>query len=158
MSRSRVSLFISLLLILAACAPHPTESVLPTSTNLQSPLPTPEGPSPTPFSPKEGYGGVTGEIVLPPQWRNATVYIYACPFSGTEEEGFFVLEPSIHPKAIVGPDGRFQMDNVPAGAYVFVVGPTPEQAIPITKDKDRPMVFQVVSGQVLDIGKADLTR
>lgn len=156
MKRCQVFLLIPFLL-LAACAPQSTESPLPTPAALRSPLPLPEIPSPPTVTLAEDLGGVTGEIVLPPRWEFQTLYIYACPFSGTEEQGFFVLEPSIHPQAVVGPDGKFQLSNVPPGAYVFVVGPTPEQAVPITKKGyNRPAIFYVSAGQILNIGRADL--
>jgi len=162
--------FAGLLILLAACTPRIVKSPLPTPTILiiKSPLPTPTAlVSPLsvrqvtplrPLTPQPGMGGIQGQIA--PEsvgWAGRELYVYASPFSGSEggQEGFYILEPSIHPNTMMNPDGTFQLAKVPPGDYVLVVGPSPEGAVPI-QESGRAKIFHVAANQVLDLGKVNL--
>ncbi|MHB1318517.1 MAG: hypothetical protein ACYCYF_07870 [Anaerolineae bacterium] len=90
-------------------------------------------------------------------WKGHNISIYLCPFYGTESgtDGFYILEPSIHPSGEVAATGDFQVAGVPPGKYAIVVGPTPDDSIAVTAD-GRVRVVEVVAGQVLDLGELDL--
>jgi hypothetical protein len=150
---------LSLLIILTACC------IPPSPTNGESPLPSPPSPeSPLLDTPpvtypapdvEKGMGVISGKIIGPSSWRGKEVYVYAAPFYNTEgEDGFYVLEPSIHPGTLVGPEGRFQL-NVPEGEYVIIAGPSPEEGIVFQKS-GRPEVFRITAGQTLDLGTVNL--
>lgn len=90
------------------------------------------------------------------QWRGREVRIYAAPYQPMKDgTGFFILEPTVHPSAVVNADGKFRLNNVPPGAYVFVAGPTPEDALAI-RESGQPKVFQVEADQTLELGRVDL--
>ena len=113
----------------------------------------------TPAAPSaNNTGGLQGYMTSQPsEWSGKDVTVYACPFQAAAngKDGFFILEPSIHPQAIVNKDGTFQIQNVSPGAYVIVAGPTPEEALAI-QDAGIPKVVHVTAGQVLDLGKFEL--
>jgi hypothetical protein len=69
----------------------------------------------------------------------------------------YVLEPSIHPHGAIGPGNVLQVENVPPGKYVMVIGPTPEEAVPIRVDGEA-QVYDVVAGQLLDLGAIALEK
>lgn len=144
-----------LLVILVACAPRLSESPLSTPRIFESPVPTEIAAYPQMIDLEEGMGAITGRFKSLP-WAGGEIYVYACPFFGpSNKEGFYILEPSVHPSATVKSEGIFQLVNVPPGAYVLVVGPSPEQAIAF-KESGRIRVFQVKPGQTLDLGVVDL--
>ncbi len=115
-------------------------------------------PKPTQIKPKPGTGGMRGVIVnLDAFWKDRTVYVFAAEYVGNEQgEGIYVLEPSIHPYTTVDPGGFFQINDMPPGEYVLVVGPSPEEAIAVRKD-DKATIYKVVEGDVLDIGSINLS-
>jgi hypothetical protein len=140
----------------------------PTDEAFESPiLPTPTAAvvvlpeaSPPVLKPEAGLGAATGAIVAYPSgWGSRTLYAFFSPFySGDRpDEGFFVLEPSVHPRAEVSLEGSFGRADIPPAKYVIVVGPSAEEAIPIS-DGGRPRIFEIVEGQVLEIGPVDLTQ
>lgn len=148
-----------LVTVLSACAPRVEESPLPTTT-FESPvlIPTVDAPS---LALEEGKGAIRGRLSvesLPGSWKGRELRVYACPFLGpSDEEGFYVLEPSLHPSAIVNPEGSFYLFNLLPGAYVIVVGPTPEEAIAF-QESGLTKVFHIQAGQVVDLGEVVLTR
>lgn len=148
-----------LITILSSCAPRVGESPLPTKA-FESPglIPTVDAP---PSILEEGKGAIQGKLSigsLPGSWKGRELRVYACPFSGpSDKEGFYVLEPSVHPSAIVNPEGSFRLLNLLPGAYVIVVGPTPEEAIAF-QESGLTKVFHIQAGQVLDLGEVALTR
>jgi hypothetical protein len=143
-------------------APSPTDEafespILPTPTAAVVVLPE---ASPPVLKPEAGLGAATGAIVAYPSgWGSRTLYAFFSPFySGDRpDEGFFVLEPSVHPRAEVSLEGSFGRADIPPAKYVIVVGPSAEEAIPIS-DGGRPRIFEIVEGQVLEIGPVDLTQ
>jgi hypothetical protein len=121
---------------------------------------SPPAPSATlpPLVVEAGSGGLKGVLVAyPPGWEGSTLTVYLAPFYAgeQEDEGIFVLEPTVHPSVEVGPGGAFQLGTIPPGQYVIIMGPGPENALAIQSD-DRPQVFEVVAGEILEIGEIDL--
>ena len=152
-----------LLLDIGACERSPFESPLPATPHL-SPLPGQEYQMPNatlpPLTLKQGHGGAKGIIVEhPSEWTGKQLYVYFCPFySGQQSnEGFYVLDPSIHPSTHTTPRGEFQLGNIPPGKYVIVVGPTPEESIPV-RDGNRPRIFTILENEILEIGQVSLRR
>jgi hypothetical protein len=146
-----------LVFLLAACVPMPTLSPLPTPI-AAAPSASPGGTDTAAALPAKDSGRVQGHIVSQPSfWTGKPVTVYACPFqvAANGKDGFFILEPSIHPQAVVNQDGTFQIMNVPPGAYVIVGGPAPEEALAI-QEAGIPKVVHVNGGQVLDLGKVEL--
>jgi len=163
MSRTLITLL--LLVFLAACAPipSPTQSPLPVPTATLAPIQETASPSPlltpqSPQAPKEGMGAITGRIsARTASWEGQEVTVYACPFTPNKEGtgGFFILEPTVHPRAAVALDGSFQIPDVPPGAYVIVAGPVPEEALAYRKT-DQPAVVEVSAGKVLELGDIEV--
>ena len=150
-----------LLWVTAACGmPEPEKeddfASPPATQAFESPL----EPSPTlpPLVLEPGSGGAKGALVTyPPSWEGSQLIAYFAPFYADEggEEGMFILEPSVHPSVEVGPGGVFQLGDIPPGQYVIVIGPGPEGAQAI-QGVDRPQVYEVVAGEILEIGEIDL--
>lgn len=140
-------------------APSPTteaftSSLLPTGTSLP---PTATLPA---LIVDPGFGGAQGVIVTyPPSWDGQELFVYFAPFypGEKEDEGIYVLEPSIHPVANVDPSGSFQIGNVPPGEYVLAVGSAPEQALMIL-DGNRQRIFEVIEGRILAVGQIHLDQ
>lgn len=85
------------------------------------------------------------------------MHIWAAPFvEGENGQGIYVLEPSVHPSAELAPGGVFQINNVPPGKYVLIVGPVPEDAVVIRKDGN-PWVVEVKPDEVTDLGSINLS-
>jgi len=133
----------------------PTDvSVQPSSTAelFESPL-LPE-PTLPPLTVEPGSGGAKGILAaFPPAWTGMELTVYFAPFYPGEEEdggGIYVLEPSIHPSAKVHSDGAFQLGDIPPGEYVIAIGPEAESAL-VIQDEDRPRVFEVQEGEILEI-------
>lgn len=110
-------------------------------------------------TPTEDAGIIQGRLkmnALP--WQKSDLYIYAAPFVSNEpngDEGFFMLEPSIHPSAQVAASGMFQIVNVSPGAYVLVIGPTPESAMAL-QESGHPRIVRLEANQILDLGEVSL--
>ncbi len=174
MQRSRILpigpllLALSLILGLAACGTP--NAVEPTTVTNPTPVPSPEAtattelmesPLPTatslPATPAAGFGGAQGLVASRPAgWEGQELTIFFAPFVGDEnDEGIFVLEPSIHPSTPISPDGTFHLANIPPGKYVVVIGTEPESAVAISEN-DRPIIYQVLEGEILDLGAINL--
>lgn len=150
-----------------ACSPtatvtvEPTEAppspLSPTSEAFESPL-SPTSMPPPPLTPDAGAGGAKGVLVaFPPDWGESTLFVYFAPFYPGEkvDEGIFVLEPGTHPYTEIDAGGAFQFGSIPPGAYVIVIGPSAEKARAILEG-ERPRIFEIVEGQVLDLGELSL--
>ena len=148
---SRIVLWLLAVLLLSACVPVVNLSPLPTPTSpvVRSALPR--------TTPQQGTGLIVGQVTgQPDTWKGQQLVAYAAPFKPTTEgNGFFILEPSIHPSAALNPDGTFQIKDVPADAYVIVVGPTPEEALAV-QEGGHARIVQVKADQTLDLGKIAL--
>lgn len=150
-------------LILVACngtmgEDHHEESPIPTQgLGRVSPLSSEVSPPPT-IVPEAGQGAVVGQIVVRESLWPTRASVFLCPFYWDESRsgGFFLLEPSVHPHVELQMGGYFQISNVRPGSYVIVVGPGPEDAVPIRDDDGEPRVFEVQPDEVLDIGEITL--
>jgi hypothetical protein len=146
-------------ILLTACGGDAVPSVqvsAPTGVNV--PAPTSE-PTPTLIIPESGQGGL--RLISPNAedfWKTSLpVHIWAAPFvEGENGQGIYVLEPSIHPIGELAPGGVFQINNVPPGKYVLIVGPVPEDAVVIRKDGN-PWIVEVNEGEVTDLGSVTLS-
>lgn len=155
--RSWKFLFI-LSFVLCACNAKTDVVLSPIGPSESSPILTPALVSTLPL--QEGWGEIRGCMKtdsLP--WRSdeTALTIYAAPFYSVEgdNKGFFLLEPSIHPSGRLYPNGCFQIPNIPPGAYVLVIGPTPEDAMAFRKN-NVIRVFHVEANQILDLGELAL--
>lgn len=111
-------------------------------------------------TPEAGFGGAKGVLVTyPSAWANQTLRVYFSPFYAVEKEdqGYFVLEPTIHPSTELDAGGSFGLTDIPAAKYVIVIGPTAQDALPISEG-GRPQIFEIVEGVVLDIGEVHITQ
>ena len=108
--------------------------------------------------PDRGQGGVTGQIEQAAKlWPEQPVMVYAATFQGDESSGgVYVLEPSLFPQTTVAEDGSFQLNNLAPGQYVFVAGPTAEDARAVIDAKQKARVIEVKANQVLELGKLEL--
>ncbi len=147
--------------ILAACAgttsPEPN-TVLPSPTAGTFDSPILPATSTPPLSPEAGSGGARGLLAsYPPAWANQEVTVWFSPFYQGEQadEGIFVLDPAFHPSGKVEADGRFELDNIPEGRYVIVFGPAAQDALAI-REENRPKIFEILEGQILDVGEVRL--
>jgi hypothetical protein len=131
-------------------SPLAPDTTLPPSTPGTGTLP--------PLTLEPDYGGARGVIVTyPAEWEGSELYVFFAPFFPGErsDEGIFVLEPSVHPQAKVGPGGTFQLGSIPPGQYVIVVGPDAQRSLAI-HDGDQPRIFEITEGKVLEIGEIHL--
>ena len=131
---------ISILLLISACSKQPS-------------IPS-QSPTPTMIQPSEGKGGMRGIVDNFDTFfiNSKVVYVFAAEFQGDEQgEGVFLLEPSIHPHTRIEDGGVFQLNDMPPGKYVLVVGPSPEESV-VYKLEGKTRVFEVPNGEVTDIG------
>jgi len=137
---------VSFVVLWSSCRSTPSNLV---STSVLSPLVTPLSPTID-----VSRGAILGYIDLKnASWSRETLYIYAAPFYPTDgEQGFFILEPTIHPYGPVYRDGYFVINNVPPGKYVLVVGPAAESAVAIRNPKGAVRIFTVEAGRILNVG------
>ena len=165
MFRKLLVVIVLLVTLLAGCrTATPELSVIQTPGAAQSPLS--ESPPPTPtvnplpaMDLEEGKAGIEGRLIVFRSWRDREVTIYAAPFTQTESEnqGFYVLEPSVHPSDKLDENGYFQIENIDPGAYVLIAGPHPDEGVPIEDpETGQPMIHRVEGGEVLDIGEYEL--
>ena len=147
-----------LLYTVVSCRSPQTDTPLPTPTSGPSLLPTATlMETDTPVKVAEGRAGIRGKVVLDENWKRSTVHVYAAPFyeAQTEGEGFFVLEPSIHPSTQLNADGSFELVDIEPRSYVLVVGPSPDEAQAL-QESGTPKVFRLEPNEVLDIGEVRL--
>ncbi len=151
-------IIIGLIVTVTSCKSTENESSVPTPMFSESPIarPSPTAAALSPMTLEPGLSGITGIILVKSAWQDREVTIYASPFysTGSENKGFFVLEPSIHPSSKLNARGEFQLENIEPGLYVLIVGPMPDEAIAVQKSGDIE-VFSVNANEVLDIGKKD---
>ncbi|MEM2795088.1 MAG: carboxypeptidase-like regulatory domain-containing protein [Thermofilaceae archaeon] len=150
---------LALVVVLVSCVPHVRESLSPTAA-FESPTLISTADA-SPLALEAGKGAIQGRLSiesLPRNWKGRELRVYACPFSGpSDDEGFYVLEPSVHPSTTVSPEGYFRLTNLLPGAYVLVIGPSPEEAIAF-QELGRVKVFRIQAGQVLDLGEVSFSR
>ena len=111
----------------------------------------------TDLSPESGKGGITGMVENAATfWPDQELTLYAADYAGDPAGGgFYILEPALFPKTILGPDGSFQLNNVPPGMYVLVVGPNADVA-KLVGEQGQPRIFEVSADQIADAGLVSL--
>jgi hypothetical protein len=115
---------------------------------------------PTPLPLHAGLGGITGRVAAAAEiWPDETqLFIWAAPFYGKNGEGFYTLEPSMHPSTRLNQGGTFQMNTIPPGSYVLVVGPAAEEGKLIVDNNGKPFVIVVQTDRVNDLGDLTLAQ
>jgi hypothetical protein len=140
----RVSIIVTLtaLFLLAACTPVKQTAA----------------PTPVPATP--GMGVIKGQLERPDKlWSEGPYTAYAAPFSGDAQgNGFFILEPALHPSAMLDTQGNFQISNVPPGNYVLVIGPSPDESRQVVDEQAKPRIVNVTADQVLELGKVTVAK
>lgn len=135
--------------LLAGCAPAAA-------------APTASGPQPTLIVPSAGKGGLAGQVEQAAAlWPDDELTVYAAPFTPVNDagdEGFYVLEPNVHPHAPVEAGGYFQINEIEPGAYVLVVGPNPRESRLVINPQNKPQPFAIQAGEVLQAGKLVLAQ
>lgn len=100
-----------------------------------------------------GKGALIGRVDLhQTSWERVEVFLAPFYPAGEEGEGFYVLEPSVHPHVSLQPGGLFQLANIDPGSYVMVIGSDPMEALAVEADGE-PRVWQVIANEVLDVGQ-----
>jgi len=114
--------------------------------------------TPPPIEIEPGFGGVRGRLITyPPAWKGREIFAYFAIFVPVEREdqGFYYLEPSEHPHVKVPESGWLQSGKIPPGLYVIVIGPTPQEALPV-RDGEQPRIVKVEEGKLVDLGEVHL--
>lgn len=113
-----------------------------------------------PVTPEPGKGALTGQVAgAGDRWPDQDVNIYAAPFMPTEGgNGYYMLEPNVHPHGALGPGGVFQINNISPGSYVLVVGPEPNGARLVVDAEGKTRIFTVKEGEVTELGKVVLAN
>jgi hypothetical protein len=116
-------------------------------------------PVPTRIALAPGMGGFAGRVPDAAQtWADESqLFIYAAPFYGKDGEGFYTLEPSIHPSANMDSGGYFQIGKVPPGSYVLVVGPSAEEGRLVVDGAGKLKVMEARAGELNDLGDLALS-
>ncbi len=138
--------------------PAPVGSIVPIQNLDTTPIVRETLP---PLNLEAGYGGVQGIIVsYPTDWNGNNLFVYFAPFYPAPDSdggGFYMLEPSVHPFTSVTSGGVFQAGNIPPGQYVIVIGPTPQESIPIL-DGNRPRIFTIKENTITRIGEVSVKK
>ena len=115
---------------------------------------------PTINSPQLGMGSLIGKVVATISvWpQENELFIFAAPFIGKGDEGFYTLQPDLHPKSRLGSGGTFQIEQVPAGRYILVVGPSAEEGRLVINAAGKPRIVDARSGEVTDLGELMLAQ
>jgi len=97
---------------------------------------------------------ITGQIQsMPESWSSSTAFVYAAQYTGsTAGEGYFVLEPDMHPHAALKKNGGFAIRDLPAGSYILLAGPNPEEALRLVNTDGSAVIVEISAEQGLDLG------
>ena len=123
--------------------PAPTTSDSPTDTELPTPI--------------LAVGDTTGVIVgkldntTGPLTENVSIWTVRIMRS-PEGYGIFALNTLTTPNFPVETSGEFQTEPIEAGEYVLIIGISPESASAILGEDGQAQPFEVLAGEVLDIG------
>lgn len=149
----------SLLLVLSSCVPRTQRGLDPNVTSVRSIGDTGLLPSrtrilPTPaFTLEPGKGAVIGKVDLGQvPWEEVKVFLAPFYEVGEGGEGFYVLEPSVHPQGTLEPGGSFEIADIEPGYYVILLGPDPTEASALQADA-QPRILRVLAGGVLNVGE-----
>lgn len=113
-----------------------------------------------PTADSEEDGSIRGRVAeAAAYWEGSSLLIFAAPFYGNSgQEGFYVLEPDLHPHAALAEDGSFSLQNVPPGEYVLVVGPSAEEGLLLVDAQGEVVIASVQAGTVLELGRLELKK
>jgi hypothetical protein len=78
------------------------------------------------------------------------------PYYAEGSGGFYVLEPNIHPHAVVDGGGRFILSQVVPGSYVLVAGPSPEEAVLLVDGDGQTVIVTLQPDVWLDMGEVEV--
>jgi len=119
---------------------------------------TPQATPPR-IQPASGKGGLVGAVPEAGEiWPEMTLRIYAASYLGEEGKGIYVLETASAPKALLDAQGRFQINNIPPGRYVLVVGPSGGEALYVADTNNQLRIFTVGADEVQDLNDLRLAR
>jgi hypothetical protein len=154
------SFIFTVLLLLAVLTAGCTPAV-PTAASAPPPAETPAA-APTTVALEPGKGGLAGQVrEAAVRWSGEEVIVFAAPFTAVngQDEGFYVLEPEVHPHSTLDAQGNFQISAVDPGKYVLVVGPSARDGKLVMKGgSDKPQVFTVKAGEMLQTGALELAQ
>ena len=128
---------------LSSPSPAPTKSDSPADTGLPTPI--------------LAVGDTTGVIVgkldntTGPLTENVSIWTVRIMRS-PEGYGIFALNTLTTPNFPVETSGEFQTDPLEAGEYVLIIGISPDIASTILGEDGQAQPFEVLAGEVLDIG------
>lgn len=108
---------------------------------------------PTTFDLEPGKGAVVGSVKIQgaPQ---EDIMVFLAPFYRVrgEGEGFYALEPSVHPHAALQEGSFFELANVDPGYYVMIIGTEPRGAF-VVEQHGQPRIWEVPPDELLDVGE-----
>ena len=124
--------------------PTPTESVILVEAELPTPIP----------DVGETTGVILGKIenTTGPLIENISIWTVEIMRS-PEGYGIFALNTLTTPNFPVETSGEFRTEPLEAGEYVLIIGTSPESAAAILGEDGQAQPFEVIAGEVLDIGK-----
>lgn len=102
---------------------------------------------------EEGTGAVQGRLLNLTGAPLSHVVVRLAKVYYTDDqsqEGIYVLDNAFSPSAQTDHEGRFRFDNVAAGDYVIIVGDVLMKFAVVTRDGDKPLVWTIKAGHVLD--------
>jgi hypothetical protein len=142
--------FIVLLFSLLGCTPQKSD----TSTTLDITYQGTPFPSIIP-TPIESKGTVFGKIVSSSGKSLAGLVLYfgtILPLTPGPDH-LVNVDPAASPKAIIGTDGRFIVEDISPGEYVLIIW-TPHESryIPDPDHPEQELIITVTSGQITDAG------
>jgi hypothetical protein len=141
----KISLLISLCIILVACAYNPNNGDSSKKLNI----------TPTFIQLSNGLGGVIGFYDGFEQWEDETLQIFAAPYLGDPEgEGIFIFEAKMENAAYIEESGFFQIPELEPGLYILLIGPDINQAEAYQKGGNAIKV-EVFAGEYTDVGIID---
>lgn len=150
---------LGLSLVLAACVDStrdltgqaftPTENVVPVEAVATASETQPR----TTFELESGKGAVVGRVKIQGASRE-NIVVFLAPFYRVraEGEGFYALEPSVHPHAALQEGSFFELANVDPGSYVMMIGTEPRGAF-VVEQHAQPRIWEVPPDEVLDVGE-----
>ena len=116
----------------------------------------------TAAAPDSGFGAISGQIPDASQlWPDEPLVIYAVPFypdQAAPEEGFYVLDTSIHTTTDLDESGAFWINNIQPGNYVLVAGPRAEDSLLVVNPDLTPLIIQLAPDQVTALENLQLAK
>lgn len=103
-------------------------------------------------APDDGNANVTGTILTTANKPYQELNVRLAEVYWQNGQGAYVLDEAFSPGAVTDDNGRFVIQNVPAGDYVLVIGKPMEDYKAVT-DKDGNLKrVTLQSGDVIDLG------